>query len=396
MTFDIPWPARGHNLIPSDLHGLDNLLLSHGPMTNSSYVGQFEHTFSKKFGLKNCLATMSCAHALDLIALYFRDLFGENAEIVIPSHTYCATAIAFGRAGLKIVWADIDESTKVVSLETLKKVITKNTKAVVVVHLYGLIAPDICEIADYCNTNGLALVEDCAQCIGALHENRYAGSFGDFSTFSFHAQKNITTLGEGGMLAVKDSGLVEVFRGLRLNGHRGYERDVGEPYWLPAMTNVCEDLQTCWPIKTTMTEAQALVGLRLLDRLDAMNKKRKDDCALFIKLMEGAPYFKFQPSLLSESHANHLLPIWVDTKRINRDHVIEYLSSVARIQAIIQYHPLHQYDLFIQKTTCGSDLHVTESSYAAMISLPYWEGQTDQEIHKIAEHLKIGLKEGMI
>ena len=396
MKFEIPWPARGHNFIPSDLNGLQDLLLSEAPMTNSSFVGQFERTFCSKFDLKNCLATMSCAHALDLIALYFRDLYGENAEIIIPAHTYCATAIAFGRAGLKVVWADIDETSKVISMETIKKVITKNTKAVVVVHLYGLIAPDICQIAEYCSSKGLALVEDCAQCIGVVHENQYVGAFGDFATFSFHAQKNMTTLGEGGMLSFNDPGLVEVFRGLRLNGHRGYERDIDQPYWLPALTDVCEDLKASWPIKSTMTEAQALVGLHLLDRLEAMNRKRKDDVMLFMNMMEGCPDFKFQPSLLAESHANHLLPIWVDTKRVSRDHVIKYLSSVAKIQAIIQYHPLHQYELFRKKINCATDLRVSETSYNSMISLPFWEGQTHEDLNKIAEHLKLGLRESML
>lgn len=396
MEFEIPWPNRGHNFIPTDLDGLQDLLLSDAPITNSSFVTQFERTFCGKFDLKNCLATMSCAHALDLIALYLRDLHGENAEIIIPAHTYCATAIAFGRAGLKVVWADIDETSKVISMETIKKVITKNTKAIVVVHLYGLIAPDICKIAEYCSLKGLALVEDCAQCIGAMRGNQYVGAFGDFATFSFHAQKNMTTLGEGGMLSFKDPRLVEMFRGLRLNGHRRYERDIDQPYWLPAMTNVCEDLKATWPIKSTMTEAQALVGLRLLDRLEAMNKKRKDDVMLFMNMMEGCPDIKFQISLLAECHANHLLPIWVDTKKVNRDYVIKYLSKVAKIQAIIQYKPLHQYELFSKKINGTTDLEVSENIYNSMISLPFWEGQTHDDLNKIAEHLKLGLKESML
>ena len=392
MNYKVQWPSRGHTLTATDLVGLEDLLTSNSPMTNGPLVAQFEADFREQFKLQNCMATMSCAHALDMVAMVLGEKYGPEAEVIIPTHTYCATAIAFGRVGLNIVWSDIDKKSKVISLENIMKVVTNNTKAIVVVHLYGLIAPDMEAIVNYCKDHDIILIEDCAQSVGAIHLNTYAGGFGDFATFSFHAQKNLSTLGEGGMLVFKNDDLAQKLRGIRLNGHRSFQRNKNEPYWLPAMTDVYEDLKNSWPIKSTLTEAQAFLGSKLLKRLNTMNAKRKKD-ALFLKeKLANIDGIKFQKNLQCGSHANHLFPIWVDQNKINRDKVIKYLSEISKVQAIIQYHPLHKYDLFVKKIGSSAEFPSAESSYKSMISLPFWEGQTIDELEYIANETKIAVE----
>ena len=214
---------------------------------------------------------MSCAHALDIIGKLIID--DDDAEVILPAHTYCASAIGFARAGAKLIWADIDEAHLTITLDEVKRLTTPRTKAIIVVHLYGLICPEIKQIVNYAKSLNIKVIEDSAQCIGARLDSQYAGSFGDFATFSFHAQKNLTTLGEGGMLVSYDKNLKEKIIALRLNGHLPFPNQ--DKYWLPAMTDVTNQSKISWPMKATLTEAQALVGRNVLLRLNEMLKKEK-------------------------------------------------------------------------------------------------------------------------
>ena len=120
-----------------------------------------------------------------------------------------------------IVWSDIDLSTRVVTAETIASCITSNTRAVVVPHLYGYGA-DIPSIMALAEKHDFLVIEDAAQALGVIVDDRMVGTYGDFGIFSFHAQKNVTTLGEGGMLIVRDPGMAELIPMLRHNGHCPY------------------------------------------------------------------------------------------------------------------------------------------------------------------------------
>ena len=114
--------------------------------------------------------------------------------VIIPAHTYCASALAFTRRGAIIRWADIRIDTLTVSIESIKSLVNEKTKAIVVVHLYGLMCPDINKIVEYAKNEKLYVVEDCAQSLGAKLNDKHCGTFGDIACYSFHAQKNLTTL----------------------------------------------------------------------------------------------------------------------------------------------------------------------------------------------------------
>ncbi len=363
----IDWPNRGHSYVSSDLNGLQELLLSEESLTASKKVSEFEEVFRKKFNLKSCHATMSCAHALDIIGkICINDV---SDEVIIPAHTYCASAIAFARTGAKIVWGDIDPRHLTLTYSEIEKLTTKNTKVIVVVHLYGCICPEIEQIANFAKKHDIILVEDCAQCIGAKLNNYFAGSFGDFSTFSFHAQKNMTTLGEGGMLANKDLRWNNKIKALRLNGHKPFENQTN--YWLPAMTNVTDQSNKSWPMKASITEAQAIVGINVLERLNDMNDRRK---VLATKISNSLTIYEeimFQDHIETLSHCNHLLPIKISSKKISRDEFIKRLFKDYGIKCVIQYYPLYKYELFIKKGLSHKGLTNTEDFYNNMVSLPF-------------------------
>src|SRR5262249_20021141 len=155
------------------------------------------------------------------------------------------SAIPFARAGARLVWADIDPDTRVVTAETIRARVSMHTRVIVVVHLYGLVC-DMDPIMALAKEHDLLVVEDAAQALGARYKGHAAGTIGDFGCFSFHTHKNITTLGEGGMLAVASPEQAALVPGLRHNGMRAYGGD-RERYWVPAMSDVDFDIEALWP-----------------------------------------------------------------------------------------------------------------------------------------------------
>jgi perosamine synthetase len=368
MELKIDWPARGHEYTDEEIRVvIDVMRASSSTLTQGERVKKFEQDFSLYLGVENCFATMSCAHALDLSAAIIDLKPGD--EVIIPSHTYCASAISFAKRGAKIAWADIDPDSLTMSYESMMQSASKNTKAIVLVHLYGMISPATEQIAKYARERGIVLIEDCAQSLGASYLGKKCGTFGDIACFSFHAQKNMSTLGEGGMLYVKDPNLSKLIPGLRLNGHSQYTNKT--EYWLPAMTNVDCDIPGVWPMKSTITECQAAVGSLLLSRLESLTDARRKRGLLFRKSMANYPELKFQKIYDESAHSHHLLPAYFESQTSTRDDLIRMLYFDYGIKAIVQYHPLHRYDLFKKMGLGSANVPNTNKFFDKMISFPF-------------------------
>ena len=368
MELKIDWPMRGHEYTNEEIAVVRGVMESSlSSLTQGDKVKKFEQDFALYLGVENCFATMSCAHALDLAAIIIDLKPGD--EVIIPSHTYCASAISFAKRGAKIVWADIDPDYLTMSYESMLQSVSKNTKAIVLVHLYGMISPAAEQIAQYARDRGIFLIEDCAQSLGASYSGKKCGTFGDIACFSFHAQKNMSTLGEGGMLYVKDPKLSKLVPGLRLNGHSQYEGK--SEYWLPAMTNVDCDIPGVWPMKSTMTECQAAVGSMLLARLDSLTDARRERGLLFRNSMANYPELKFQKIYDDHAHSHHLLPAYYEGPSSTRDDLIRLLYTDCGIKAIVQYHPLHRYDLFKKMGLGSANVPNTNKFFDNMISFPF-------------------------
>ena len=235
LNFRIPFSGRAHLYTQDEKEVILEAIDSAVPLTQGKYQLAFEKKFSEYIDSEYSYAINNATAGLELTAQMCQ--FQEGDEFVCPSHTFTASAYPFIKKGAIPVWADIEIGTRVVSLRTIKEVVTAKTKAVVVVHLYGFIIPDIKEIASFCKDNNILLIEDVAQAMGTEINGQKAGTFGDFGVFSFHSHKNMTTLGEGGMLVVKDKKYADIIPMLRHNGHCGWKIE-RENYWTPAMGNV--------------------------------------------------------------------------------------------------------------------------------------------------------------
>ncbi|MGH9372573.1 MAG: DegT/DnrJ/EryC1/StrS family aminotransferase [Vicinamibacterales bacterium] len=368
MTLKVDWPLRGHGYTEEEIAAVVAVMKARGQaLTQGSEVQRFEQAAAEYLGVDRAFATMSAAHALDISAM----LAGiqPDDEVIIPAHTYCASALSFARRGARLRWADIDPASLTMSPDSMRRLWTDRTKAVVLVHLYGLLSPHVREIADFSRERGITLIEDCAQSFGARLGRQHCGTFGDIGCYSFHGQKNLTTLGEGGLIVVKSPDLAAKVPGLRLNGHAPFA-DKRE-YWLPAMSNVDQDIEGMWPMKSTMTEAQAAVGRVTLRRVNDLTRERRRRALAFRDAMAGFPELRFQAIHAPEAHSHHLLPARYDGRGTTRDDLIRVLFNEYGIKAIVQYYPLNRYDLF-RKTGHGiADVPETDRFFDNMISFPF-------------------------
>jgi len=161
----------------------------------------FEKEFADYIGVKYAIALANGTLALELALNVLGITHGD--EVIVPSRTFIATASAVAISGAKPVVADVDRVSGNINVETIDKVITNNTKAIIVVHLAGWPC-DMTSIMSYAKQNELLVIEDCAQAHGASQEGRKIGSFGDAAAFSFCQDKIMTTCGEGGMVLFKE------------------------------------------------------------------------------------------------------------------------------------------------------------------------------------------------
>jgi perosamine synthetase len=194
----------------------------------SPIVQEFEKSAAKSFNRDHAVAVSNGSIALDL-AFQLID-FSDGDEVVLPSFTIVSCLSAVVRAKAVPVFCDVNKDTWNMTFEDVKSKITKRTKAVLVVHLYGLTA-EIEKIEKYCNENNIILIEDAAEAHGQIAGNRKCGSFGLISTMSFYANKHVTT-GEGGLLLTNNKEVkkkADLMRNLGFRPEKRFQHD--EFYW---------------------------------------------------------------------------------------------------------------------------------------------------------------------
>jgi dTDP-4-amino-4,6-dideoxygalactose transaminase len=249
--------------------------------------------------------------------------------------------------------------------------------------------PAILAIAEKHN---LRVVEDCAQAPGASINGKKVGSFGDFGCFSFHGAKNITTLGEGGMLTVRSAEDAALTPGLRHNGVRPFTGE-RQRYWVPAMSNVDIDLEDVWPNNFSIGEAQCALGSELLKTLDHNNDIIIAQATKLRAALSGIPEITFAHIPEGYRHIFHQFVLHFDGSAFgkNRNDLLDFLTEEAAVRAIVQYHPLFRYPLF-QKL--GAEQHntpVLDDWWDNSFSLPWWIGMSDETLEYLADSVKAGV-----
>lgn len=375
MDFKIRFSGKGHDYTQEEIDTVVHAMKTAEPYTQGAYQKAFEQKFSRYIGANHAFAVNNATAALEMAAQLCQ--FQPGDEIIIPAHTFTSSAYPFAKKGAKIVWADIDLKTRVVTADTLAKKITPKTRAIVVVHLYGF-AADMPAIVNLAKQHDILLIEDAAQSMGTSMAGKKSGTFGDIGIFSLHSHKNITTLGEGGVLVVNDPAMADIIPMLRHNGHCPFpfERD---HYWIPAMGNVDfpeMNGQILWPNNYCLGEVECALGAKLLNRLDEMNGKKRARALYFMDSLKKYDFMEFH-RVDSDRHNYHLLVARVTNGR--RDEVMKLMAYEKKIQCVVQYYPLNRYPLY-QKLGFGeADCPNTNVFFDNMISFPFHHWMSDQD-----------------
>ena len=377
--FRIPFSGRAHQYTDAEISLVADVMKQAEPLTQGHYLHAFEDSFKQYAHVEYAFALSNATVGLELVAQLCK--FKEGDEVVIPSHTFTSSAYPFIKAGARIVWADIDLDTRVVSAKTIEPCITPKTRAVVVPHLYGYGA-DMPEIVALAKRSDVLVVEDAAQAMGVLIDGKMAGSFGDFGVYSFHSHKNISTLGEGGMLTLKDSNMAQIVPMLRHNGHANFLFEQTD-YWIPAMGNVdlpeldCEPL---WPTNCCIGEVECALGEKLIDRVDAINAQKRQRALAFIDALKEYPELIFHREQ-STRHNYHLLSARL--RHNYRDAFIRRMANEHQIQCVVQYYPLNRYPFYQKLGFAKASCPNADLFFDNMVSFPFHHSLTDIQIDQM-------------
>lgn len=376
MEFKIRFSGTGHRYTDEEVALVAEVMQQAEPLTQGKYRGAFEARFAEHVGVEHAFAVCNATAALEMAAQLCQ--FRAGDEVVAPTHTFTASVYPFLKKGARPVWADIDPATRVVTAETLAAAVTPATKALIVPHLYGYMV-DMESVMELARKRGLIVIEDVAQALGTEINGKKAGSFGDFSIFSFHSHKNITTLGEGGMLVVKDPQTAEVVPMLRHNGHCAFDFE-REDYWIPAMGNVdFPELngERLWPNNFCLGEVECALGEKLLDRSDEINAAKRRRALDFIDALAAHPELEFH-RVPSTRHNYHLLAARMTNGL--RDEFMRKMAYEHGVQCVVQYQLLHRYDFYRKFGAGKADCPNSELFFDNMVSFPFHHWLSDDDL----------------
>ena len=328
-------------------------VLKSGHLVQGEKVVGFEKELSSFIGVESGVAVSSGTAALhlSLIALGV----GKEDEVIIPSYVCSALLNAVLYVGAVPVLADIDRVTFNISVDDLKKKITKRTKTIIVPHMFGLPA-DIDEILSL----GIPVIEDCAQSAGSKYKSGCTGGFGVLSIFSFYATKMLST-GEGGMVLSNDGGLIRAVRDLR-------DYDEKENYSVR--------------YNYKMTDIQAALGISQLKKLTSFIERRKEIAGLYSEALQGMNF----PIPAVPEGREHIYYRYVVLDR-NSSNFMEAMQKKGIDCKRPVYKPLH-------KCLGLSGFPVTDEIFQQGVSIPIYPSLSDDEVRKIIDAMKNLLSKG--
>ena len=382
--YRIPFSNRSHLYTDAEIDVVTRLMRNAKSLTQGVHQQTLERKFSEYLGTNYSFAVCNATAALEIAAQLC--CFKDGEEVIVPAHTFTSSAYPFLKHGAKIVWADINLETGVVDAKELEKCISRQTKAIVVPHLYGYGA-DMVEIVELAKANNTLVIEDVAQAIGVKVAERKVGTFGDIAVFSFHDQKNMTTLGEGGMIVVNNDRFVDVVPMLRHNGHCNFEME-RDDYWLPAMGNLAIPMlegTQIWPNNFCLGEIQCALASELLKRVDHINVEKRKRAIKFIDSLSDQSLLQFH-RVDSERHNYHLLVAQVSEGK--RDQIIRTLAHNYGIQCAVQYYPLYRYPFYQSVGFGDAFCPNTDLFFDNMLSIPFAHSLTDCKIEFVGTSIR--------
>jgi len=330
-----------------------------GPM-----VTEFEKSFAKFVQAKHAIAVNTGTAALHA-SLAVAGVQADD-EVILPSFTFVATAEPVVMLGAKPVFVDINPETYNVSLAAIEKAITKKTKAIMPVDLYGLPA-DVPHMRKLADKHGLVIIEDAAQAHGGICKGKPAGSFADIACWSFYASKNMTT-GEGGMITTNNGKFAERLRWMRSHGEKvKYESlMLGHNYHMP--------------------EIEAAIGCKQIKRLPEFLAKRRRNARRLAHKLASAKKLILPTEPRGYRSSWYLYTVRLkDGRKETRDKIVAKLKQEGIGAEVYYVNPIHMMKFYSKSGK--RRLSETEKASKQVFSLPVHPGVTPKQVDFISETL---------
>ena len=344
-------------------------------LTTGQQTREFEQAFAAYLGAKHAVGLTSCTAALHLALLAIG--VGPGDEVITTPMTFAATSNAILYTGATPVFADVDPLTGLIDPEAVQRALTSKTKAIIPVHLYGLMA-DMRRLKAIADRAGVALIEDCAHAIESERDGVRPGQLSQASCYSFYATKNITS-GEGGAVVTNDAGVANQVRVLRQHGMSASAADRYSGtyrHW---------DLETLgW--KYNMTNIQAAMLMGQLGRIEALWSGRERVARRYEAAFRAVDGVSFPIVVDGAKSARHLFTIWVAPEA--RDLMLAELQARG-VGVAVNYRAVHM--LRYYRETFGfsrGSFPNAERIGDSTITLPLYPKLTDEQIDYVAMSVK--------
>ena len=340
--------------------------------SSGKYVKAFEESFSAycdcNYGVAVCNGTVSLHLALTALGI------GKGDEVIIPNFTMIASAYAVCYTGAKPVFVDADADTWNIDTNKIEEKITKNTKAIMPVHIFGNPC-NMSKIEEIAKKYNLYIIEDAAEAHGALYNGKKVGSFSDIASFSFFANKNLTT-GEGGMVVMKDENYYDKCRYLKnmsfpINAPRIYQHDdIGFNY--------------------RMSNIHAAIGLAQVEKADEYRDMRIKNHNLYKKYLSEVDGITFQKDEENSLNVNWMNTILLDTKKYghSKEELIEHLKNNG-VDTRLLFTGMHRQKCLLDfGCNCQGEYPVTDNLTQNGFYLPSASNLSEDDIKYICNLIK--------
>ena len=338
-------------------------VLDTGDFILGSEVTRFEKSFADYIGTRYAVTVDSGTSALELCVKALG--IGAGDEVITAPNSYISTAFAVSESGANVVFSDVEESTQLMDVALMCKAITKNTKAIIPVHLFGQMA-NMEEVLKVARENKLFVIEDACQAHGSMQNGKKAGAYGDLGCFSFYPGKNLGAYGDGGAITTNNEELYDKLLLLRNFG------------------SAKKYIHNFKGVNARLDTIQAAVLNVKLKYLDGWNSRRKEICDFYLKELNGTGDIILLHHEAHNASCNHLFVI----RTQKRDALFDFLNA-NNIQTVIHYPlPIHLQAAYQELNLPKGSFPITEKLANQIVSLPIHPDLTNEEAAFVVAKIK--------
>lgn len=352
----VPYTEFGqmHREIRMQMNAAISAVMDKNCFIDGEFCADFEKVFADYLGATYCVG---CGNGLDALHLILRSYdIGAGDEVIVPAHTFIATALAVSYVGATPIFVDVEPDWYCLDPKNLEAAITPRTKAVMMVDIYGQ-AGAFDEVRDIARRHGLYLIEDAAQAHGATYKNRQLGTLGDAAGFSFYPGKNLGALGDGGCIVTNDFSTADKARAL---GNYGSRKKYQHEY--KGINSRLDSLQA------------AILGVKL-QSLDKWVSERRRIANRYLCEIAN-PFMKLPAVNPNGEHAWHIFAVMAEERE-------RFLAHMRNSDIAVQIHypvPMHLHEAYRDLGYCEGNFPVAEYIASHEVSLPMYYGMTEEQI----------------